>query len=160
MDFCNGISIFVLLFFKPGSHKNHFFRACVYTRTYEAKFFKSLWRLSWLKYRKSRIVLTLQNCTLFSSNIFLTSGSDIFNFRFTKNSQFSCYEVPIGSKKVPHTIARVELYIPSKFHANRSTRLGEDSMWHINVSYLRLDLGLIETIKINKSNELHLTRIF
>ena len=147
-------------FFKPGSHKNHFFRACVYTRTYEAKFFKSLWRLSWLKYRKSRIELTLQNCTLFSSNIFLTSGSDIFNYRFTKTSQFSGYEVPTGSRKVPYAIVRVELYIPPKFHANRSTRLGEDGLWHINASHLRLDLGLIETIKINKFNELHSTRIF
>ena len=106
------------------------------------------------------LIWKLHNCTLFSSNIFLTSGSDIFNFRFTKNCQSSGYEVPIGSRKVPHAIARVELYIPPKFHANRSTRLGEESMWHINASHLRLDLGLIETIKINKSNELHLTRIF
>ena len=68
--------------------KTIFVRVCLYTRAWEAKIFKSLWRLPWSKYRKRRIVLTLQNCTLFSSSIFLTSGSDILNFRFTKNSQF------------------------------------------------------------------------
>ena len=157
MDFCNARTIFVLLFFQTWRPQKPFFPSmCLYS----AKFFKSLWRLSWLKYRKSRIVLTLQNCTFFSLDIFLTSGSDIFNYRFTKTSQFSGYEVPTRSRKVPYTIVWVELYIPPKFHANRSTRLGEDGLWHINASHLRLDLGLIETIKINKFNELHSTRIF
>ena len=110
--------------------KTIFVRVCLYTRAWEAKIFKSLWRLPWSKYRKRRKVLTLQNCTLFSSSIFLTSGSDIFNFLFTKNSKFSGYEVSTGSRKIPPAIARVELYITPKFHANRSTRLG-DSFSHI-----------------------------
>ena len=43
----------------------------------------------------------------------------------------SGFEVSTGSQKVPYAIAQVELYTPSKFHANRSTCLGGDSLLHI-----------------------------
>ena len=43
----------------------------------------------------------------------------------------SGFEVPTGSRKVPHAIARVKLYMSPKFHANRSTRLGGESLSHI-----------------------------
>ena len=61
-----------------------------------------------------------------------------FDFRFrrfqlpvSEKQATSGFEVPTGSRKVPHAIARVELYIPPKFHANRFTRLGGDSFAHI-----------------------------
>ena len=60
---------------------------------------------------------------------------NIFNFWFRlpvfENSHISGFEVPTGSGKVPHAIARVELYMPPKFHANRSTRLGAVAASHI-----------------------------
>ena len=43
----------------------------------------------------------------------------------------SGFQVPTGNGKVPYAIGQVELYTPPKFHANRSTRLGGDSLWHI-----------------------------
>ena len=43
----------------------------------------------------------------------------------------SGFEVPTGSRKVAHAIARVELYTPPKFHANRPSRLGGDRFAHI-----------------------------
>ena len=63
-----------------------FVRVCPYTLTLRAKIFKSLWRLPWSKYQKMKIVLKQQNFTPFSSSSTLTSGSDVFNFRFQKNS--------------------------------------------------------------------------
>ena len=50
---------------------------------------------------------------------------------FVVKKPTSGFEVPTGSGKVPHAIARVELYTPPKFHANRFTRLGVDSLSHI-----------------------------
>ena len=59
-----------------------------------------------------------------------------FRFRYfqlpvSEKQATSGFEVPTGSPKVPHAIARVELYIPPKFHANRSTRLGAVAASHI-----------------------------
>ena len=76
MDFYNGSTIFVLLFFKPGSHKNHFPSMYIYSYIGGNIFQKSL-ALS--------LVKTLKNCTFFSSNIFLTSGAPkIVNFPVMK----------------------------------------------------------------------------
>ena len=62
----------------------------------------------------------------------------IFDFRLPwlelpvfEKQPISGFLVPIGSGKVPHAIARVKLYMPSKFYANRSIRLGEHSLSHI-----------------------------
>ena len=63
-----------------------FVRVCPYTLTQGAKICKSHQRLPRSKYQKSRIGLLLQNCVVFLSSTFSTSGSDIFNFRFSKNS--------------------------------------------------------------------------
>ena len=63
----------------------------------------------------------------------------------------SGFEVPTGSRKIAHAIARVELYTPPKFHANRSNRLGGDRFAHIkktaskflhcflDINYVRMD---------------------
>ena len=45
---------------------------------------------------------------------------------FMAKQQTSGFEVPTGSGKVPHAIARIKLHTPPKFHANRFTRLGGD----------------------------------
>ena len=95
--------------------KTIFVRVCLYTRAWEAKIFKSLWRLPWSKYRKRRKVLTLQNCTLFSSSIFLTSGSDILNFRFTKNSQFPVLRFRPEVEKYPIQWPRLSCIYPQSF---------------------------------------------
>ena len=62
----------------------------------------------------------------------------IFNFRFryfqlpiSEKQLTSGFEVPTGSRKVPHAIDQVKLYTPQKFHANRFTRLGGDRFTHI-----------------------------
>ena len=66
------------------------------------------------------------------------SDEILFDFRLgrfqlpvSEKQPTSGLEVPTGSRKVPHAIARVELYISPKFYANRSTRLGGDSFAHI-----------------------------
>ena len=61
-----------------------FVRVCPYTHTQRAKIFKSFQRLPCSKYRRTKIVLMTQNLFLFRSGIFLTSGSEILNFRFMK----------------------------------------------------------------------------
>ena len=51
--------------------------------------------------------------------------------RFHGKKPTSGFEVPTGSGKVPYAIARVELYIPQKFHPNRSTRIGGDNIFNV-----------------------------
>ena len=66
------------------------------------------------------------------------SDEIFFDFRFrrfqlpvSKKQATSGFEVPPGSGKVPHAIARVKLYISPKFRANQFTHLGGDSFAHI-----------------------------
>ena len=61
-----------------------FIRVCPYTNTWGANFFKSLWRHPCSKYHRTEILLMTWNLILFRSGIFLTSGSEILNFRFMK----------------------------------------------------------------------------
>ena len=51
--------------------------------------------------------------------------------RFHGKKPTSGFEVPTGSGKVPYAIARIELYIPPKFHPNRFTRIGEDKIFNV-----------------------------
>ena len=76
----------------------------------------------------------------------------IFYFRFryfqlpvSEKRPTSGFEVVTGGGKIPHAIALVELYIPPKFYANRSTRLGGDSFAHIkcNASQVLATLGTV-----------------
>ena len=86
-----------------------FVRVYPYTVTQETKFFKSLWRLPCSKYQKSRIVLTQQNFTLFSSSTFSTSGFDDWNFRFQKNNPLPVWHRKPKSKMSRCIISRSTL---------------------------------------------------
>ena len=66
------------------------------------------------------------------------SDEILFDFRLgrfqlpvSEKQPTSGFEVPTGSRKVPHAIDQVKLYTPQKFHANRFTRLGGDRFTHI-----------------------------
>ena len=54
------------------------------------------------------------------AGIFLTSGSEIRNFRFTKIAHFR-FEGGNGSRKYDVATVQSQLLIPQKFDQNRST---------------------------------------
>ena len=120
VQFCSVSTILLYRYLNQGRRRRllkncaSYVRVLVYTHTRKKWF---LW-LPGLKNNKTKIV---QKSTS-SNEIASTSGSNVFYFRFTKNSQF-----------------RVKLYIPSKCHANRSIRLGGDSLSHIKCNSSKVD---------------------
>ena len=86
----------------------------------------------------SMVKISKKQDRTYSTELHSLFAKHIFNFRFryfqlpvSEKQPTSGFEVPTGSRKVPHAIDQVELYTPQKFHANRFSRLGGDRFTHI-----------------------------